>query len=209
MAYDRERLCYFWFRFIRLRVLSNRPPTTSATRAVIGTLLAIDFAERKLKLWHPATSRTFDCIYAALDGIEPLLVANARELVQVIGTVEVDAGDHPVRVVEVIEIRPVDLDPIPVPVFTVDNVAVQPVTDRQLQPRLDETSQLFLLEDSELGIDLAEETRADLDDALRHLLPVLWTDYARAPDAELTEDARALKYRLLAAFTEVPHAPPE
>lgn len=193
----------------RIKTLALRPATTSATRAVIGTLLAIDFAERKLRLRHPATNRTFDCIYAGVDDIEPLLLANARELVQVIGMVEVDAGDHPVRVVEVIDIRPVDLEPIPVPVFTVENVAFRPIADRQLQPQLDETSQIFLLEDRDLGIDLAEETRADMEDALRHLLPILWTDYAQAPDAELTEDARELKRRLLAAFTEVPHAAPE
>lgn len=193
----------------RIATLSIRSDTTSATRPVIGTLLAIDFAERKLRLRYPVTHRVFDCIYADVDDIEPVLFANARELVQIIGTVEVDAADHPVRVVEVVDIRPVDLEPMAVPVFTIGNVVVKPIGDRMLRPGLDETSQIFTLVDSGLGIDLACETRAELEDALRHLLPLLWADYARAADAELTGDARELKHRLLAAFTEVPHAAPE
>jgi len=193
----------------KIEALATRAVNTSGSRAVIGYLQAIDFGERKLRLRHPATSRTFDCIYAARDDVEPLLLANARELIQVVGEVEVDAGDHPVRVMEVSDIRPVDLDPMPVPVVMVDNVAIRPVDDRRLQPRLDETSQIFLLEHAELGIDLAEETRADLEDALRHLLPILWLNYAKADDGVLTKDAQALKQRLLAAFTEVPGATPQ
>lgn len=105
-----------------------------------------------------------------------------------------------------IDIKPIDLEPISVPDFMVDNVTIQKIAERNLQPRLDETLQVFLLEDHDLGIDLAEETRSDLEGALRHLLPILWADYARAPDTELTKDARELKYRLLAAFTEGPRA---
>jgi hypothetical protein len=193
----------------RIEALTTRPSNTSTTRAVIGYLQAIDFGGRKLRLRHPSTNRTFDCVYAARDDFEPVLLENPRELIQVVGEVELDANDHPIQVVEVSDIRPVDLEPFALSAFNVGNVTVRPINERMLQPRLDETEQFFLIEDGELGIDLADETRAGLEDALRHLIPLLWRNYAQADDAVLTSDARRLKQRLLAIFTETPSAAPE
>lgn len=193
----------------RIEGLTTRPLNNSATRAVIGYLQAIDFGGRKLRLRHPMTNRTFDCVYAARDDFEPVLLENPRELIQVVGEVELDANDHPIQVVEVSDIRPVDLEPFVLSDFYAGVITVHPINERLLRPCLDETQQFFLLEDGELGIDLADETRAGLEDALRHLLPLLWRNYAQADDAVLTGDARLLKQRLLATFTETPSAAPE
>jgi hypothetical protein len=193
----------------QIRAMSQRTLATSATRAVIGYLQAIDFVGRKLRLRHPATSRTFDCIYAARDDFESVLLAHPRELIQIVGEVELDAGEHPVQVVEVRDIRRVDLDLIALPAFVVGSATVLPVQERLLQPSLDETEQFFLLEAEDIGINLADETRAGLEDALHHLLPILWRNYAQADDAELTGDARALKQRLLETFMETPGAAPK
>jgi hypothetical protein len=112
-------------------------------------------------------------------------------------------------VAEVSDIRPVDLEPFALQAFDAGNVPVRPIHERLLRPSLDETEQFFLLEDADLGIDLVDETRAGLEDALRHLLPLLWRNFAQADDAVLTGDARLLKQRLLATFTETPSAAPE
>jgi len=150
------------------------------------------------------TSRSFNCFY--VDDVEPMLLENARQLIQVTGEVELDAQGAPVKVVDTTDIRPVDLDPIVLAPFTVDNVRVEPVATLTFTPELDETEQMFVLQDDTIGIDLIAETRAELDEALQHELRLLWRDYALVPDEKLTRGAQALKRRLLAAFRAVPHA---
>jgi hypothetical protein len=98
------------------------------------------------------------------------------------------------------------LDPIPLASFVVDAQRVEPIAPRILTPELDESEQMFALHDEAIGVDLFAETRAELEEALRHELRLLWRDYAMAPDDKLTRGAQALKRRLLAAFRAVPHA---
>jgi len=174
------------------------PSPAPESRTVIGSLQAIDFGEQRLTLRDPRTSRTFNCFY--VDEIEPMLLENARQLIQVTGEVEVDAQGAPVKVVATTDIRPVDLDPIPLFPFEVMNRRVEPIVPRSLTPELDDSAQMFVLQDEAIGIDLAAETRAELEEMLAHELRLLWRDYALAPDELLTTNARSLKRRLLAAF---------
>jgi hypothetical protein len=171
-------------------------------RALIGTLDGIDFGERKLRLVLPASRRPIECFY--VEEAEPLLLANPRELIQVVGQVQVDASGEPVKMVETRDIREVDLDPLPLLPFTIDGRRIAPREQRLLTPQLDEeTQQVFILIDVALGIDLVAETRAELEEAYSALLPHLWRSYAMADDGQLAEDARGLKARLRAAYTEV------
>jgi len=176
-------------------------------RSIIGSLSAIDFGERKLTLLDPTSHKEINCFY--VEDAEPLLLANPRELIQVTGQVLFDAQGDPVKVVETKDIREVDLEPVAILPFTVDNLRVKPRRPRLVEPRLDETSQLFLLQDDEIGIDLVAETRAALEEDLAALLPHLWRSYAHAPEVQLARDARLLKARLLAAFEEMPNAAEE
>jgi hypothetical protein len=188
----------------RLEALAMRPANTAESRSVIGLLQAIDFGERRLSLRHTKTSRSFNCFY--VDDVEPMLLENARQLIQVTGEVELDAQGAPVKVVDTTDIRPVDLDPIVLAPFMVGNVRVEPLAALTLTPELDETEQMFVLQDDAIGIDLIAETRAELDEALQHELRLLWRDYALVSDEKLTRGAQALKRRLLTAFRAVPHA---
>ncbi len=188
----------------RLEAWALRPTNTAESRSVIGQLQAIDFGERRLTLRHPKTSRSFACFY--IEDIEPMLLENARQLIQVTGEVELDAQGTPVKVVETTDIRPVDLEPILLTSFTVGNRRVEAQKAITLTPQLDDTEQMFLLEDEAIGLDLVAETRAELDEVLQHELKLLWRDYALAPDEKLTKGARALKDRLLTAFRMVPDA---
>jgi hypothetical protein len=182
----------------QIEALALRRAVTAESRSLIGRLQAIDFGERRLTLLHPKTSRAFNCFY--VDDLEPMLLENARQLIQVTGEVELDAQGIPVKVIEATDIRPVELDPIALTPFVLERQRIEPAAPRLLTPELDETEQMFALRDEGLGIDLVAETRAELEDALAHELRLLWRDYAQAPDTELTRDARALKQRLIAAF---------
>jgi hypothetical protein len=189
----------------KIAALTHRAPTTAESRAVIGSLQAIDFGERRLTLLHPKTGRAFSCFY--LDDVEPMLLENARQLIQVTGEVEVDAHGTPVKVVETTEICPVDLEPIPLMPFSVGGQHIEPIVPRSLTPTLDENEQSFILEDEAIGLDLVAETRAELEEILTQDLRLLWRDYALAADDTLTRGARDLKRRLLDTFRAVPNAP--
>jgi len=186
----------------RLLALLALPVSEAVDRALIGILDGIDFGERKLRLVLPVSRRAIECFY--LEEAEPMLLANPRELIQVVGQVQVDANGDPVKMVETKAIHEVDLEPLSLLPFVVENRRVVPRQPRLLTPQLDEdTQQVFVLIDEALGIDLVAETRAELEESFAALLPHLWQCYALAEDAELTPDARQLKARLRAAFQEV------
>lgn len=185
----------------RLLALLARPASEAVDRALIGILDGIDFGERKLKLVSPTTARTIECFY--LEEAEPMLLANPRELIQVVGQVQVNVDGDPLKVVETKAVYAVDLEPLPLQPFMVDGRQIVPKEQRLITPQLDdETQQVFLLIDDTLGIDLAAETREELEEAFALLLPHLWKSYALADDRELAPDAQRLKAHLRAAFRE-------
>lgn len=186
----------------QLLALLATPASEAVDRALIGILDGIDFGERKLKLVLPTTRRAIECFY--LEEAEPMLLANPRELIQVVGQVQVDADGEPLKVVETKAIREVDLEPLPLLPFLVDGRRIAPREPRLLTPQLDdETQQIFVLIDEALGIDLVAETRVELEESFSALLPHLWRSYALADDSELALDAQRLKLKLRAAFKEV------
>lgn len=73
-------------------------------------------------------------------------------------------------------------------------------------PKLDESQQLILLEDTKLNLSAHACLRADLFEEVRACLHMLWTEYALEDDAKLEPEALALKQRLLAAIEAVGHA---
>ena len=107
--------------------------------AVIGRLIGIDFDCRRLRLHYPSTRRELQCYYQA--EIEDLLLENARDFIQVVGQVVIDANGEPERINNVEKIIEVDLSVIEVDGFQAGDkrvVARQPMV---FQPVLDETSQ--------------------------------------------------------------------
>ena len=170
------------------------------TSVVTGKFSRVDFEARKLEILHPATNTMLDCLYQ--DDVEPLLLNNPRELIQVVGTVELNADGAPMRITDVQEILEVDLSPITVrqvPLEEGSLVALQPV---MLTPVLSETKQFYEIDNGDLGISLIAFTRDELIDALNEEIAVLWAEYAQESDEKLTDGAQALKARLLGAFEE-------
>ena len=180
-----------------LRLVTESVETTGV---VTGKLIRADFEARKLEILHPVSNKILDCHYQ--DDVEPLLLNNPRELIQVVGTVELDADDALVRITEVQDIIEVDLSPITLHEVHHEQLhlaALKPIT---LTPTLSETKQLYEAEDETLGVSLFAFTRDELTDLLHDELAVLWVEYARAEDEELTGEARLLKQRLHETFRE-------
>jgi hypothetical protein len=171
---------------------------------VIGYLFKIDFKNNKFTLNYPGNERSFLCPYD--QNQEKLLLGNARNLIQVCGEVEVDSNDLPVRIIKVEDIREVDLSPFYLNEFEYDSYRIKFREPLNLEPCLDESKQLFLLQHEKLGIDIFAYTRDELEIAVREELDVLWRNYAKADDSELTEGAIRLKSDLLAAIEEFKNA---
>lgn len=172
-------------------------------RTVTGELQSINFAERKITIVYPVLNRDLECFYE--DQVEEMLLENRRQLIQVTGRVVVDDTGAPKRIIEVNSIQDLDMSAFEIDVVRQAGLVLRARQKIEIEPTLDETSQLICLTAHELGIDVFAETREKLRSELFEQLYVLWTEYAQADEALLTNGAKELRARLLAAF-EVEHA---
>lgn len=178
-----------------------REPTEpfSTPVSLVGALVGIDFAERKLTIRHHPTSRRLECEYG--EDIEEMLLENRRGLIRVSGLVELDANDVPIRLTDVFDIQEIDLSPV-----VLERVAGEA---RQLRfrrgPRtfpvgLDEEGRLLVIEDDDLDVHVFAPTRDRLASELAEQIEMLWLEYAEAEAGTLTPGAgelgRALRRHL-------------
>ena len=175
-----------------------------AGRVITGELKRIDFAERKLTLIYPPTSKELACIYD--EDIEDLLYARRRDLIQVTGRVLLDDEGAPRQIIDVTDIRDLDLSPLTLNTIHYGDLRIQASPPLSVEPALDDTQQLLCVEHGDLGIDVFASSRELLMVELNEQLAMLWREYALAPDTELDDKAKVLRQALLARFAEVPHA---
>ena len=175
-----------------------------AARVVTGELKNIDFIERKLTIIYPPTSKELDCLYD--EALEDLLYERRRDLIQVTGRVLLDEQGSPKKLIDVTDIRDVDLSPMEISVVRHGMLVLRVEPVLLLEPTLDDSKQLLCIEDHALDIDVCASTREALLTDLHVYLAMLWQEYAQAPDDALDAPARQLKQRLLALMTEVAHA---
>lgn len=181
-------------------LIENSSPK-EATEVVTGTLSGVDFKAHKLTIIYPVTKREMDCYYP--EELEDLLFKNRRGPLQVTGKMILDDNGIPKSIVDVIDIRAIDLSPFQLSEIHGDGftlVAVQPL---RLVPYLDETLQYLCLEDSDLHIDVFAQTRQRLLPELTEQILMLWQEYARADDSDLDEIAIGLKKKLNNKFKEI------
>jgi hypothetical protein len=75
-----------------------------------------------------------------------------------------------------------------------------------LTPQMDDdTEQLYIVEEPEIGLHVFSYTREDLIHEINEQLTMLWEEYAVTTD-ELAKDARTLQAKLLATLEEVENA---
>ena len=180
------------------------PAERAEVQTVTGRLEAISFTEHRVTIIYSPRQRALNCFYD--EDIEPMLLENRRDLIQVTGRVITDDDGHPTKIVEVGEIRELDLSP-----FVITEIpgsqwklkAVQPVN---LHPFLSNNEQLLCLQHEAWGLDVFAATRPELFDELKEQMLMLWSEYAREEDGALSAPALSVKSALIAQFTEVPHA---
>jgi hypothetical protein len=175
-----------------------------ASRVVTGELKNIDFIEHKLTIIYPPTSRELECLYD--EALEDLLYDRRRDLIQVTGRVLLDDQGAPKKIIDVTDIRDLDLSPLEI--STVRHGAMKLLVSPSLlaEPTLDETKQLLCIDYPEFEISVFATTREALLLELHEHLAMLWQEYAQANDDELDPIALQLKATLLARITEAAHA---
>lgn len=168
---------------------------------VTGYFNKIDFKERKLSLLIPSTGRLISCIYE--EQIEPILLENARDLVQLVGTIELDDDGNPHRIVDVHDVHPVNLDDIDILDLLPEYLKPAELNNLRVVVELSEDKQTYLAHLEDLGIEIAAYTRPDLIDALKAEVEFLWKNIAREEDAALTRKALKLKSDLRRFFKDM------
>lgn len=175
-----------------------------AARIVTGELKNIDFIEHKLTIIYPPTSKELECLYD--EALEDLLYERRRDLIQVTGRVLLDDQGAPKKIIDVTDIRDLDLSPLEISVvrYGTGNLLVSPAL--MAEPTLDDTKQLLCIDYPELEVSVFATTREALLVELHEHLAMLWQEYALARDDDLDGIALQLKKKLLTRMTEVAHA---
>ena len=175
-----------------------------AARVVTGELKNIDFIERKVTIIYPPTSKELACIYE--EAVEDLLYEKRRDLIQVTGRVLLDDQGMPKQIIDVTDIRDLDLSALELDSIRYGSLTLKATPSLILEPIMDESKQLLCIEHVELGINVYAATREALLAELHEQLAMLWQEYAQAPDEDLDVPAQLLKQALLTRFTEAVHA---
>lgn len=172
-----------------------------ASQVVTGQLTNINFTHRVVTIFYLPTKREMECVYD--DAVEELLIENRRGLIQVTGLVVLDDAGAPKKIIDVNDIRDLDLSPLAVDTVKVGNRTLKARQSITLEPATDETQQLICVSDAALGIDAFARTREALVGELNEQIGMLWQEYALADDDTLDGEAIKMKQALLAAFSEV------
>ncbi len=172
-----------------------------AVMTVTGDLVRVDIPARKVVIRYQPTGREIPC-HCEESAMERVL-ENWSEPIQVSGRYTVDSKGHPVRLTNVTRVSPVDLSPM-----TFDQVdwlgrriIINPPL--MLEPSMDEDSgQLYLLVDDELGIHVFARTREEVADELAEQVLFQWDTYALESPENLSQGAKRLRQGLLARMRE-------
>jgi len=177
--------------------------TEIVAQTVTGHLQAMDFEAHKITVLYPENNRELDCFYE--EEMELELLETRRGLVQVTGTVVVDAENSPEKIQDVTSIQPLDLSAFEIHQLTCGGRHFEFAPRLSLIPKLTESKQYMVLQHEDLGIGVIAATREDLFVEIQQQIDMLWSEYALEEDANLTESARKLKQSLRTAIHEVPH----
>jgi len=167
---------------------------------ITGYFNKVDFKERKISI-QLHTGLSINCIYD--EEVEPALLENARDLIQVVGMVEVDENGNPKRVTDVQEVHAVDTSEIDILEILPDYLKSLSQNSMQAKVYLSEDNQTYFAKIEELEIETAAYTRSDLMDGLRAELDFLWKHIVKESDMALADDAIAVKINLQRYFKEM------
>lgn len=184
--------------------IESRSTKQNEILTIKGDLLSIDFEANKIIVRYPPTHRPIECIY--LSEIEDSILENRKGQIEVTGKFILDDEGHPTRLTEVSRVQPVDFSAMVLNKLQVGERELFFNPPLLLTPVLDEdTCQLYVVENKELGITLVEQTREDLMMALSDQISFLWDTYG-SDEVEfntLTKDAQVLREKLRKRIKEI------
>jgi len=166
------------------------PRKQDETLTIKGDLLSIDFEANKVVVRYPPTHRSIECIY--IPEIEDSILESRKELIEVTGRFILDENGHPSRLTEVSRIHPVDLSLMTFNQFEYEGRTLLVDPPLNFQPLLDEeTSQLYVIKNDPIGVNVVAYTREDLMDILVEQVFFLWDTYgdSKVNETDLTEGA--------------------
>lgn len=169
---------------------------------VTGELISINFDKNTIVIKYPPTHQEIECIY--VEELEDDLIENRRQLIQVTGKFTLNSQGHPTKLTDVTRIEPVDLSSILLKEVSYGETKLRFKQPLRLTPTIDEeSSQLFVAENSEINLDVFAYTRYDLIHEINEQIILMWDEYVKAELEELAEDAQELRIILLDTLEEI------
>lgn len=173
---------------------------------VTGELIRIDFDKRLIVLRYPPTHQEIECIY--LEELEDSMIENRRQMIQVTGQFTLDTDGHPTKLTDVTRIEPVDLSPIVIREVPRHSKKLRLKVPLLLTPKMDEeTLQLLVIEESQIGLHVFAYTRDELIHEINEQILMMWNEYVNVSVDDLALDARQLREKLVGKIEEVKNAP--
>lgn len=194
----------FTFKADRARGLISRyqagsPPEVDE-ETVAGKLKAIDFAQTIVTI-KPSKDPAIRLDYPLK--LEGWLQANVRRRVKLVGKPKFNQrGDVSSfkQIATATELEPT-LDPISE--FKVGSDVIRASRPLSIPVVVDWQEKLFLIQDSDLGVDVFTQDYSELRSCVISELDMLWRQYAMAPDGDLDPEALSVKSALLSRFSVV------
>ncbi|HEX3720339.1 MAG TPA: hypothetical protein VH595_20500 [Verrucomicrobiae bacterium] len=186
---------------VRLERLLKSPEARAEVQTVTGRLEAVSFSERKLTVNYAPKGRWLECSYD--ESVELMLLENRRDLIQVTGRVIMDEDGHPKKIVEVEQVRDLDMSPFVLGEIPANGFTLKPRRVLQCAPHLSDSQQLICLQNDDWGLDVFAPTRSELFEELKEQLAMLWLEFAREVDDALSPPARQVKRQLQSDWEEV------
>jgi hypothetical protein len=181
------------------RILSQDTPEDTVM-TVTGELIRIDFDKQTVVLRYPPTRREIECLY--VDELEETMLENRRELIQATGQFTLDEEGNPIKLTGVIRLGAIDLSPLSLKAVSWNTHQFRFMEPLVLQLALDESKQLFVVEEPDFGLYAFAQTREQLVQEIAEQIAFMWDAYVNVSEDMLASDALRLRQRLLQTVSE-------
>jgi len=172
---------------------------------VTGELIKIDFDKNIIFLRYPPTMREIECSY--VEDLEDFLLENRRQMIQLTGNFTLDNQGHPINLTDVTRIEAVDLSTIVIQEIPLPEKKLVFKNPLRLVPTMDEESQqLFIAENLDVGLYAFGDTREELIDEINDQIAMMWDEYVKVDVSDLASDAIELREKLREKIQEVANA---
>lgn len=170
-------------------------------RVITGELIRVHLDENKLSLYYKPTSKRLDCIYDP--ELESFIIDNLRGLIQIRGKVQLNENGEPDQIMESYAVTEINTEPLKLLQASARGITIYFSKPLEFEFSFDELEQEACLKNEELNIYAIGVTREEAIKELEEDIVWLWEEYVKAPDSELTGDAREFKSKLSQLFKEV------